>query len=85
MKRLLDPECSECGGSKMISVTLRSHCNDCGDTHLDIIYEIPPEEAVHILPCILNSFENCGLQPAEKRADIPTYEELCKRINRRAE
>lgn len=84
MKRLLDMECSECGGSKIISITFKSHCDDCGDTHPDIIYEIPREQAVDVLPYILDSFENNGLHPAEYSAEIPTYEELCKRVNCRA-
>jgi hypothetical protein len=84
MKRLLNRECSDCGSSRMISISLKSYCNGCGDAPLDIKYEIPPEKAAEILPYIFNSIENNGLKPADERADIPTYEELCKRINSRA-
>jgi hypothetical protein len=85
MKRLLNRECSDCGGSKMISISLKSYCNDCGHAPLDIKYEIPAEKVDEILSCILNSFETNGLQPTDEKTDIPTYEELCKRINCRAE
>ena len=77
---LLKSDCIECSTAKSTSVSLATFCRECGLDELELRYEIPGEKFDEVMRDILMILDFHQLRPVAGMNEIPTYEELQRRL-----